>query len=158
MSIIKQTDADPASGLQLLQLLMQQYHVLKRLAELTNKQSPLIADNCITELLELLLEKQRVVDDLSFVQSQLAPFSVLDAQQRHWPDVESRRAAQTAAKLCDELLLRISSCESADQEALQSNRDRLAEQLSSFHQAAGAYRAYKDDHVLPQSEHDFGLS
>ncbi len=142
---------------ELLELLKQQHQLLRLLEVYGHEQIELIAGDQMTALLELLTEKQRVLECFGDLQQKLAPVLVEDPSLRNWPDPTERQSAKELHAECQRMLKGILEQEAQCEAQMQVGRTRLLERMSFLQQATFAVNAYEAE-PAPASQHDFGLS
>lgn len=134
---------DPTPGPARLEaLLAEQRELLGRLEALSLRQGDLIEGDDDEALLELLGERQRVVERLAASRHELTAgraswdgvLGQFPEDQRH----EIRRRLEHIAGLARSVAAR----DEADQRRLQGRRDRLAEELAELGRSRGALAAY----------------
>jgi hypothetical protein len=126
----------------LLDLVGRKHDLLCQLQELGEKQHELIGAGDISQLLTLLVSKQRLLTQMHATEKQLNPFRGQLAETRRWRSEALRqRCAELLAK-CDELLGQIVEREKHSESCLRQRRDEAAERLQGAHSAGKARSAY----------------
>ena len=115
---------------------------LVQLRDMGLRQFELVQEGSMTELLEVLAVKQRVLFALQKVERSLEPFRGQSPESRHWRSPEAR--VQTARRLdeCEALLGEILKREKQSEQELIRRRDETAAQLQGVHAAGRARGAY----------------
>lgn len=130
-------DPTPSSEA-LIRLLHQQQEFVDQLDRLAGRQAALIADGRCDELLDLLAQRQQVMDQFLDSQDGLARFD------QRAPDLDSgsRQRIASLVESISEGLGRIVRRDEEDRRQLQTSRDRTGSQLASLRTARRAQRAY----------------
>jgi len=126
----------------LAELIQRKHACLTQLCLMGRKQYDTVVDGSMTDLLEILAAKQRVLADLQRVQRALAPFQGQDPEQRQWSSPERRQACAVQLGQCEALLRDIVEQEKRSEQELEARRDRAAVQLQEVHTASQARGAY----------------
>jgi len=108
------------------------------------KQLELVGKGTMTELLDLLSTKQRMLGELQRIERALDPFRGQDPQTRRWHSPEQRRQCARELAECESLVGEIVERERQSQRELTRRRDEVAAQLEGLHRAARARGAYAD--------------
>lgn len=117
---------------------------LTELRDMGAKQLALVRGGGMTELLDLLAAKQRVLGELQRVERGLDPFRAQDPDARPWPSPQARRRCHELVERSESLLREIVDRERRSETELVRRRDETAAQLQAAHlagQARGAYTA-----------------
>jgi hypothetical protein len=123
-------------------LLARQLELFAGLDALSERQSELIAGDEADGLLELLSERQRLIDGIAQANALLEPF------RSRWSDVmESLGQAERdrVRRRLDELsglTARIAQRDENDRQQLERRRDAVAAELAQVHRGRGALAAY----------------
>jgi hypothetical protein len=138
--------ADPHRALhaQLVALLDQQRELFGTLDGLSQRQAQIIADDDPDRLLELLTERQAIIDAIGGVNERIAPLK--DAWRQAGVAVAPALRDDIASKIgvVAALADAIARRDTADQELLRRRRDAVSGQLTKMvqqRQATGAYSA-----------------
>lgn len=133
----------------LSQLIHQKHDCLIRLRDMGQAQLKLVQEERLTDLLDVLSAKQRVLLELQGVERALDPFRDQDPQSRVWRTADARwRCVQELAQ-CQLLLGEIIAQEKQSEQELIRRRDQTAARLQGVHRASlvrGAYTASPSDH------------
>jgi hypothetical protein len=127
----------------LLELLRKQREVLARLKELADHQQSLVIDADPQPLLNLLAERQRLVDRLGQISGRLAPY------RQQWPEFvaslpdDDRRRAEDILGEINDMLTSVLASDERDTQLLTSRRNMLAEEMSSTQTGQRATQAYQ---------------
>jgi hypothetical protein len=140
---------------ELLTLLTEQCALYQRLTGLSEQQGVLIAGNQPEQLLEVLGQRQQVIDRLGRLAERMRPY------QRDWPAVRARLSEADGARV-DEMLARANAClasilekDKADAELLARRKGETAvqmTQLKSTRAAGAAYAASQQFSSGPRAE------
>lgn len=123
-------------------LIHQKHDCLTQLRDMGRKQLELVREGSMTDLLDLLSAKQRVLLEIQRIERQLDPFRNQDPDQRPWRNADARqRCAQELAQ-CELLFGEIVVQEKQSEQALIRRRDETAAQLQGVHLASQARGAY----------------
>lgn len=131
----------------LLDLVGRKFDCLRQLRDLGLRQQSLIDAGEITELLRLLADKQRLIDELHRLERELDPFRGQDPDRRAWASDAERLRCASLAEQSTRLLSEVLDCEKRCEEMLQRRRDDTAERLAAVQTAGmarGAYSAQDD--------------
>lgn len=127
---------------QLTSLLAHKLECLSRLRELGREQQELIENRRLTELIQALSLKQRLIDRLNQIESDLRPFHAQHPDARPWRSPEARQQCAKMVELCQLLSQEILRQEEEGQKRLKEQRDDTAAQLRQLHSAWEAREAY----------------
>jgi flagellar biosynthesis/type III secretory pathway chaperone len=133
------TQDDPAT---LLNLLEQQRDLYAQLHELSDQQSRLIASGETEQLLNVLAQRQGLVESLTQINGRLTPW------RDHWSEVAERLPAgdrDRLRRLLDEVqqyLQQILDRDEQDRAQLESTREQVGGQLKQVNRAGPARKAY----------------
>ncbi len=133
----------------LAELIRRKLDCLVRLRAMGQKQIELVRTDRMTDLLDVLGSKQRVLTELQQIERALDPFRGQDPDRRRWRSADSRQACAQKLKQCESLLGEIVRQERQSERELIQRRDEVAQQLQGFHlasQARGAYAAQSDSY------------
>jgi chromosome segregation ATPase len=125
----------------LIQLLLRQQELVGQLDKLADGQMALIDTGASDALLELLGDRQKIMDELAAGQERLNSLSEALRGRGEVADGERDRIAQLRDDIAQRLS-RIVSRDEQDRARLRTTRDRTAEALSGLHTAKQAQRAY----------------
>jgi hypothetical protein len=126
----------------LSRLIHQKLDCLTRLRDMGRKQLDLVREGSITELLDVLSVKQRVLLELQGIEKSLGPFRHQDPEQRRWRTPDARQRCAQDLRQCELLLGEIMAQEKQSENDLIRRRDETALQLQGVHRAAQARGAY----------------
>jgi hypothetical protein len=126
----------------LLDLIGRKHDCLTRLREHGLRQQELIETGEMTQLLGLLAVKQRELNELHDLETQLNPFRDQDPDRRRWSSDAERLRCASLAEQAARLLREILDCEKRCEESLQRRRDETAVQLAAVQTAGMARGAY----------------
>ncbi len=128
----------------LAELIEQKLECLVKLHEMGKRQFDFAKADRITELLDVLAAKQRVLTRLQRIEQELGPFRDQDPSQRRWGTSKQRQQCARQLEQCEALLAEIIAQEKQSEGELVRRRDDLADRLQGIHlasQARGAYNA-----------------
>ena len=128
----------------LAELIRRKLDCLVELRDMGAKQLEFVRAGRITELLDLLSAKHRLLIRLERIEEELAPFRGQAPEGRTWRTPDGRRECARQVEQCEALLGEIVVREKQSECELTRRRDTLASQLQGFHlasQARGAYAA-----------------
>lgn len=135
----KTKSTDAAEVIELLQAQVALYEKLKELAE---RQRLLISHGQSEALLEILGERQRLVDGLSEINR------TMSSVRKDWESIKSRMTqqqrtdAETLVQRVGESLQEIMASDEADSRALNSRRDQVGQSLATLRTKEMAASAY----------------
>lgn len=135
----KTKSTDAAEVIELLQAQVALYEKLKELAE---RQRLLISHGQSEALLEILGERQRLVDGLSEINR------TMSSVRKDWESIKSRMTqqqrteAETLVQQVGESLQEIMASDEADSRALNSRRDQVGQSLATLRTKEMAASAY----------------
>ena len=118
------------------------HQLLSQLRELAARQRELVGGGDVTQLMNLLGVKQRLLDVVTTVESRLDPFRAEDPEQRVWRTPEHRIRTRAVSQRCDELLREILAIERDCESKMLVRRDQAANQLQRAHFSTNAAQAY----------------
>lgn len=102
---------------------------LMQLRDLGVRQSQMIADGQMAELLRLVAAKQQLIVALQAIEQQLAPFHAQDPETRAWGSAEERARCAADAEACRTLIQEVMAMEQAGERQMTERRDAVAAQL-----------------------------
>jgi len=116
------------------------YRILRRLAE---QQPELIQQGEAEQLLRLLHQRQRVVDELTAVNADLQPYR--ERWSEVWAEVPAERQGDLAKQLKEsqEDLKAIIARDDQDRVGLEAARDRISNAVKKTTSGQGAVKAYR---------------
>ena len=126
----------------LAELIRRKQDCLRQLFEMGKKQLDLVKNESVTELLDVLSAKQRVIDRLLQIERALDPFRDQDPDRRRWRTPQARQESAEMLDRCESLLGQIMDQEKQSEHELIRRRDRAAVQLQGAHLASQARGAY----------------
>jgi len=136
------SESGGSSGVRIEALLSTQHDLFERLDALGQKQSGLIADDQAEALLELLAERQRLIDGIAEVSAMLEPMrSRWPSVMESLPEAERERVRRKLDAMAG-LTARIAQRDEADRLSLELRRDAVASELAQVHKGRGALAAY----------------
>jgi hypothetical protein len=124
------------------QLVARKHECLRLLREMGQRQFEMIRAGTITELLDVLSAKQRVLGRLQKIERGLDPFRNQDAARRRWASEDDRRQCSEMLNECESLLAEIAGQEKQSEEELIRRRDQAAAQLTGMQRGLRARGAY----------------
>ena len=130
----------------LAELIERKYACLVQLRAVGRRQLDSVLEGGMTELLDVLAAKQRVLADLQRLERALDPFRGQDPQQRRWRSPEQRQACAAQLGQCESLLREIMAQEKESERELIRRRDEAAARLQGVHVASQARGAYVGPH------------
>ena len=138
----------------LAELIESKHRVLVQLRSLGERQLALAQDGLMTELLDVLGLKQRVLAQLQSIERALEPFRGQQPQSRRWRSADARRRCGERLAECESLLAAILQQEKQSEQELTRRRDAAARQLAGMHTAAEARCAYLAPAECPAGQLD----
>ena len=138
----------------LAELIERKLECLVHLQEMGKKQFEYAQGDRITELLDVLAAKQRLLIQLQRIEQGLAPFRDQDPNERRWPTPEQRQRCAGQLRQCETLLTKIIAQEKLSEGELTRRRDDLAGRLQGIHVASQARGAYAAESRPPVSRID----
>ena len=126
----------------LAELIDRKQDCLARLLEIGQKQYLLARDGEITELLDVLAYKQRLIRTLGTTEQALNPFRDQDPDSRQWRSEELRERCGDGIKRCKRLLDAVMIQEKRSEQELRRRRDETARRLDEVNQAGRTRGAY----------------
>ncbi len=144
----------PLDADRLAELVAQKYQLLQMVQELVVRQQELIDRGEISELLEVLVVKQKILEQLQGVERQLEPFGQQDPQTRRWPSPQLRQATADRLQSCQLLLTDILQREKQCEAQLLRRREEAALQLRQLCTTGQMLAAYQDLEPIPQNRLD----
>lgn len=127
----------------LLAALVERKHgCLVQLREMGRRQWDSVVAGSMTDLLDILAAKQRVLGDLQRVERGLEPFQGQEPETRRWRSPAERQACAGRLAECQMLLREILEQERESERELVRRRDEASAQLQGMHAARAARGAY----------------
>ena len=126
----------------LIDVLDRQRTLYLQLDQLSQRQAELVRDQDTEGLLDVLSQRQALIDQLTQAAAQLEPF-----KQRWsdlWPTLDEHRQQELRQRMqqIQQLLERVMQRDDEDRQTLSDRRDQLGEQLNHTHRGAAANQAY----------------
>lgn len=116
---------------------------LAQLRELVARQSALAAAGETTDLLRLASAKGQLIAALQSLETQLAPYSDQQPQERAWASEAARAACAADAEACRRLIEEVLAMEQADERQMTARRDAVANQLRCVATGGRVHEAYQ---------------
>lgn len=126
----------------LADLIHRKHRCLVQLRDLGERQLALVRAGTMTDLLDVLAVKQRMLAQLERIEGELAPFRGEDPEKRAWRSEEARRRCAEELAGCEAVLAQIVEQEKQSERELVFRRDQAARQLQGTHVAQRAREAY----------------
>lgn len=126
----------------LAQLIDLKHQLLLQLRELARRQADLVGAGDLTQLMNVLGIKQRLLNAVTSVETRLDPFRSEDPERRVWRSPELRQRTREVSQQCDELLREVMTLERDCESQMLVRRDEAAEQLQRAHFSTNAAQAY----------------
>ncbi|MCA9190200.1 MAG: flagellar export chaperone FlgN [Planctomycetales bacterium] len=140
----------------LLNLMEQRLSLLRAILPLVEQQKRAIHSEDSAALLGILGRKQPLIEELSQLQLQLAPYIHDNAEARVWKDEATRAQCRQVTQLATQLFKTILDLEATTLEDATTRRDCLQAQLQDGQDSILAHSAYNAESVLTQSSLDLG--
>jgi hypothetical protein len=138
------------------ELLKKKEEMLQRLLPVSQRQLELVRRENVSDLLQHLGQKSKLLDELEALEKQLVPFKEIPVEQRTWKNETERSTAQTALEHCNELLKQIITLETQSTEEHAAQKVTVERELYRSRQAGQIHNAYfrngKDDGNQFQAE------
>ena len=128
----------------LANLIAKRHRCLTQLRDLGRKQSKLIAEGEMGQLLRLISAKNQLIVAVQTLEQELVPFHEQDPEDRVWTSTAARQASSEQAIACRQLLDEIMQLERDNEQQMTERRDQVAKQLQAAQAASvtrGAYQA-----------------
>ena len=135
-------------------LIERKLECLVKLHEMGKRQFELAQADRLTELLDVLGAKQRVLTRLQRIEEELGPFRDQDPDRRRWRTSEQRQQCAQRLEQCESLLAEIIAQEKHSERELIQRRDELGSRLQGMHAASQARGAYTVESQPPVSRID----
>ncbi len=149
----------PSDTATLIQLVDERWQTLQTLLELSLRQSEIIQQEKISELLPLLSSKQPLLQRFAELQEQLRPLAAQPAAARQWDSPAQRQACQQQLDESEEMLAEMLRLEQECETQLVAGRDRLSERMQQSDGSQRAASAYQSvGRVTPTSRLDLSSS
>jgi len=123
-------------------LIHRKLDLLTQLRDMGRKQLELVREGSLTELLDVLSTKQRVLLQLQRIERELDPFRNQDPETRVWRTSDARQRCSQELAQCELLFKEIVAQEKESEQELIRRRDETAIQLQGVHRASRARGAY----------------
>ena len=137
----------------LANLIDRKHEVLRQLLLLAQRQYQVVNQGEMGTLISILAAKQRMLNELQTVETELAPFREQDPESRRWCAAGERQRVRGVAGQCEAILREIVRLESHCEQELVNRRDAAAARLQGTHSAAQAVQSYANLNV----HHSSGL-
>lgn len=115
---------------------------LTQLRDMSRRQMELIDSGEMTRLLDLLVVKQRMIEQLQRIERALDPFRGEPPEARRWRSDDVKRCCADEAQQCELLLAELMNREKQSEALLTRRRDEVAQRLQGVHRAAQARQSY----------------
>lgn len=140
------TAPNPSSGFDLanlLSLLEKQRSLYQSLSDLSRQQAAVIADGRADVLLGILAARQKFIDQISVVNTELEPYR--QRWDANWAKMDSpqRTSVGGLVKQVQQLLGEIVEQDERDRNALAQSRTRVQAELQKLNRTSGAINAYR---------------
>ncbi len=132
----------PLNTDQLAELIQIKRRILEQIRELTRRQPEIIEQSDLTQLMNILSVKGRLMNELQRTERLLDPFRSQDPDKRAWRTQADRDACREESKTCDLLLKEIMLVEKQCETELSNHRDQIQHRLHAAHDASQANQAY----------------
>ena len=139
---------------QLSQLVNEKHAALQQLRELAVRQLALAEQPDPKGLISLLAVKQRLLDQLTKIESDLNPFRAEDPEERVWRSPQQRADCAEVSQACQALLREVMELDRQAAENLNARKQQNKVQIDAAHQAASARTAYAASEVAPRQRID----
>ena len=132
----------PQWAQRLLSLLQEQRAVYQHLREFSQKQSELVQQGDADRLLQLLAQRQQLIDQLAALNTQLEPF------KKDWPrlwselDEPARRSVDRLVQEVQGVLDGILQQDDQDRQVLARQRENMSTNMQQLNHGAKVNRAY----------------
>lgn len=130
------------NGDELSELIQQRWTTLRELLEISRRQMGAIGSGQMSELMRVLSDKQRPLNELVEIAEQLRRASDDDPEQRRWPSQAARDRCRERQSECEKMHLELLAIEAECESALTANRQEVQERLAKVDagwQAASGY-------------------
>ena len=134
---------------QLKQLLDQRFDLLEQLIAQSERQSDCIKQNQMTDLMQILSSRQKMIEALTQVSRKLREAVGDDPESRVWKDSAERGIYRRRQEKCDQMHQDLLAIEAQCESMLQENRleiETKMHQLDRGHHAANRYQQ-NDQHA-----------
>jgi hypothetical protein len=126
----------------LADIIRRKHEVLVQLCATGRQQQVFVERGETTALLQLLAAKQKLIEVLQHIESDLEPFQVEDPDSRVWPSPNERARCAQQADDCNRLLQEIVDLEQRSADRMAVRRNEVAAQLQKAYAATQARDAY----------------
>jgi flagellar biosynthesis/type III secretory pathway chaperone len=126
----------------LTKLLADKCQLLTQLRQLGARQFQSIDTADLSQLLNLLAAKQRLIGGLQTIEQQLNPYREQSPDEREWASPADRHQCAQLAETCQQLLAEVVEIEKQSEHCLVLRRDEAATRLQAAHFASQARQAY----------------
>ncbi len=139
---------------QFAEALQRKHALLLQVRALGSRQSQLIEEGNLGELLKLLAVKQGLIGQLQGLQQALLPLRQDQPHAHRWSDEATRAHCARQVAECEQLLAEILRQEKLGETLLQARRDEAAHRLAGAHWASEARGAYEAGPGAPNAQLD----
>lgn len=146
------------NGNEVAALIQQRWEILNRLLSIGRLQMTAIEQGQMSELMRLLSEKQKPLNQLIELGDQLGVAKADDSKERHWDSDEIREQCRKQQDDCEKLNLELLAIEAECESKLSQNRDELRQRLERVDSGWQAVSGYADHSTRATSGSSLDLS
>ncbi len=146
------------NGNEVAALIQQRWEILDQLVSISRLQMKAIEQGQMSELMRLLSEKQKPLNQLIELGEQLGFAKEDDSKQRHWDSDEIRELCRKQQEDCEKMNLELLAIEAECESKLSQNRDELRQRLERVDSGWQAVSGYADHEAHATSGGSLDLS
>ena len=124
-------------------LIQRKHECIVQLCALGQRQWTAIQDANMTQVLDVLALKQRVLTELQRMERLMEPYRHESPEERQWSTPELRERCAGQQQECEQMLQEIVQQEKVSEQEMIRRRDEAAARLEGFHQTRQVNDAYK---------------
>ncbi len=132
------------NGNEVAALIQQRWEILDRLLSISRLQMTAIEQGQMSELMRLLSEKQKPLNQLIELSDQLRVASVENAEERLWVSSDIREECRKQQDDCEKMNLELLAIEAESESKLSQSRDDLHQRLERVDSGWQAVSGYAD--------------
>lgn len=136
------------NGNEVAALVQQRWELLDRLLTISRLQITAIEQGQMSELMRLLSEKQKPLNQLIELGDQFGVASSDDSEERHWVSHDIREQCRKQQDDCEKMNLELLAMEAECESKLTQSRDELRQRLGRVDSGWQAVSGYAD-HAAP---------
>ncbi|MAI71270.1 MAG: hypothetical protein CMM01_10185 [Rhodopirellula sp.] len=146
------------NGNEVAALIKQRWEILDQLLSISRLQMTAIQQGQMSELMRLLSEKQKPLNQLIELGDQFGAANADDSVERHWDSDAIREQCRKQQDDCEKMNLELLAIEAECESKLSQNRDELRQRLERVDSGWQAVSGYADQAAYATSGGSLDLS